>query len=381
MADGDIATVAVAFARRLRDAGLDIPLDRATTFAEAVAAVGTDQRSPVYWAGRATLLRRPEDAAIYDRWFAAFFDGDDAAALAAAAASASAADEPEPVPVTLATDHETLADDARPSGDDGPFLTLRHSAHEVLRHKDFASLSPAELDEARRLMADARLAGSLRRSRRRRPSRRGRGRPDVRRTLRGAVRRGGDVVAWAATEHDLRPRRIVLLCDVSGSMEPYSRALLRFLQAAVSGPGRIEAFTLGTRLTRVTRELSSRDPESALRRVARAVPDWDGGTRLGDGLREFNDRWGVRGLARGAVVVVLSDGWDRGDPNAVAEQMARLRRVAHEIVWVNPLKVTPGYAPLARGMAAALPYVDHFVEGHSLASLESLAAIIEGRRQ
>jgi uncharacterized protein len=163
---------------------------------------------------------------------------------------------------------------------------------------------------------------------------------------------------------------------VSGSMEPYARALVRFLHTAVVGRGRVEAFALGTQLTRITRELSSRDPDDALAAAARRVHDWSGGTRLGEGLREFNDRWGVRGMARGAVVVILSDGWDRGDPEVLGEQMARLARVAHRVVWVNPLKATPEYAPLARGMAAALPYVDEFVEGHSVAALENLVDVI-----
>jgi len=168
----------------------------------------------------------------------------------------------------------------------------------------------------------------------------------------------------------------VLLVDVSGSMEPYARSLLRFLHVAVMGKGKVEAFALGTRLTRLTRELSRHDPDSALAAAAGAVPDWSGGTRLGQGLRAFNDRYGVRGMARGAIVVILSDGWDRGEPEELAEEMTRLHRVAHRVVWVNPLKATPGYAPLARGMAAALPYVDNFVEGHSLASLEALAEVI-----
>ena len=159
-------------------------------------------------------------------------------------------------------------------------------------------------------------------------------------------------------------------------MEPYSRAFVRFLHAAVVGRGRVDAFALGTRVTRVTRELSSRDPDAAIRAAADRVVDWAGGTRLGECLRTFNDAWGVRGLARGAVVVILSDGWDRGDAALLAEQMERLGRVAHRIVWVNPLKASPGYAPLARGMAAALPHVDEFVEGHSLAALEELAAVI-----
>jgi uncharacterized protein with von Willebrand factor type A (vWA) domain len=159
-------------------------------------------------------------------------------------------------------------------------------------------------------------------------------------------------------------------------MEPYARALVRFLHTVVVARGQVEAFALGTRLTRITRELSSRDPDVALAAAARQVVDWSGGTRLGAGLRTFNDEWGIRGLARGAVVVVISDGWERGGADLLAEQMARLARVAHRIVWVNPLKATPGYAPLAAGMAAALPYVDEFVEGHSLASLEELGEVI-----
>jgi uncharacterized protein with von Willebrand factor type A (vWA) domain len=170
----------------------------------------------------------------------------------------------------------------------------------------------------------------------------------------------------------------VLLLDISGSMEPYARALLRFVQAAVAGRQKVEAFAIGTRLTRVTRELGARDPDKALRLASHRVQDWSGGTRLGDCLREFNDQWGVRGMARGAIVVVLSDGWDRGDPDVLAEQMRRLQRVSHRTIWVNPLKVTPGYAPLARGMAAAMPFIDRFVEGHSLDAMEQLAREIGG---
>jgi uncharacterized protein len=172
----------------------------------------------------------------------------------------------------------------------------------------------------------------------------------------------------------------VLLVDVSGSMEPYARALLRFAHAAVSarGTGAVEVFTLGTRITRITRPLSWRDPDTALAEAGAVVEDWSGGTRLGAGLALFNDRWGIRGMARGAVVVILSDGWDRGDPAELAAQMARLARVAQRVVWVNPLKASAGYAPLARGMAAALPYVDEFVEGHSMGALEELARVIGG---
>ena len=173
-----------------------------------------------------------------------------------------------------------------------------------------------------------------------------------------------------------RHRRIVLLLDVSGSMEVYARALVRFAHASVVGRGQVEAFTLGTRCTRITRELRSRDPDAAQRAAAGAVADWSGGTRLGEGLQAFNDGWGLRGMARGATVVILSDGWDRGAPYLLAEQVQRLHRVTHRLVWVNPLKAGAGFTPTARGMAAALPHLDALVEGHSLAALDELAAVL-----
>jgi uncharacterized protein len=363
--------IAVAFARVLRGAGLDVPVGRAVTFAQALTITGVDRSGPVYWAGRTTLLGRPEDIPAYDRAFDAFWRQRLGFLIA----------KTPPVELTIVLDTEeedsgAAEGDEEPAEPEGPTLVVRWSRQEVLRHKDFAAYSHAEFEEARRLMADLRLHGALRRSRRRRPSRKAEGRPDLRRTVRRSLRSGGEPIRRAFSEAGERPRRIVLICDVSGSMEPYSRALVRFLHAAVVGRGRIEAFALGTRLTRITRELSSRDPDAALSRAARSVPDWSGGTRLGEGLRDFNDQWGVRGTARGSVVVILSDGWDRGDPALLAEQMQRLQRVAYRTVWVNPLKASPGYAPLAAGMAAALPYVDEFVEGHSLDSLQKLAEVI-----
>ncbi len=240
----------------------------------------------------------------------------------------------------------------------------------------FADYSDDELEESRRLMAQMRLGGADRPSRRRRPHRGVVGPLDMRRTVRRALRSGGEPLSLARTRRGTRPRRLVLLLDVSGSMEPYARALIRFVHATVAGRRRVEAFALGTRLTRLTRELSTRDPDRALLAAGLAVEDWSGGTRLGDGLRVFNDEWGCRGMARGAIVVILSDGWDRGDPADMAEQMTRLSLVAHRVVWVNPLKASPGYQPLARGMAAALPHVDDFVEGHCLDSLEELADVM-----
>jgi uncharacterized protein with von Willebrand factor type A (vWA) domain len=366
----EVERMAVAFARILRGTGVDVPVGRAVTFARALALTGVDRSGPVYWAGRTTLLGRPEDIPAYDRTFDAFWRGRFGIAIARAT-------PPVELTIVLDTEDESEAGEGEePVEPEGPTLVVRWSRQEVLRHKDFAAYTHAEFEEARRLMADLRLHGALRRSRRRRPSRKAEGRPDLRRTVRRSLRSGGEPIRRAFSEAGERPRRIILICDVSGSMEPYSRALVRFLHAAVVGRGRIEAFALGTRLTRITRELSSRDPDAALAKAARSVPDWSGGTRLGEGLRAFNDHWGVRGMARGSIVVILSDGWDRGDPALLAEQMQRLQRVAYRTVWVNPLKASPGYAPLAAGMAAALPYVDEFVEGHSLDSLRTLAEVI-----
>lgn len=371
-ADDQPARIAAAFATVLRRAGIEVHVGALLTFVDALGRVGIDDRHAVYWAGRATLVNRPEDIPPFDNAFAAFWLQREGVARLVE----------QPVPVVLATDDEEDDDVAAEHENHvapDRTITVRYSPVEILRHKDFAAYSHAEFDEARRLMADLRLKGSMQRTRRlRRSQRANRGPTDLRRTVHKALRTDGEVTRRAFLEPGQRPRRIVLLCDVSGSMESYSRALLRFLHAAVAGraKGRVEAFALGTRLTRLTRELSSHDPDAALAAAARSVHDWSGGTRLGEVLREFNDRWGVRGMARGAIVVVLSDGWDRGEPAALAEQMARLHRVAHRVVWVNPLKASPGYAPLARGMAAALPYVDEFVEGHSLASLEELAEVI-----
>ncbi len=361
--------VAVAFARVLRGSGLEISVGSTIEFARAIERVGLATRGGVYWSGRATLVRRPEDIAAYDRAFAVFWtDG----------GPANVDDTDEPIREATAAFDVELPD---PDAEDGtpevrPSVTVRWSPAETLRDRDFASYTAAEFEQARRLMADLRLTGARRPSRRRKPTSRTHGSPDLRRTIRRSLRAGGEAAPPAFHTTGTRSRPLVLLLDVSGSMEPYARAFVRFVHAAVVSRTRVEAFALGTRLTRVTRELQSRDPDAAIRAAAERVVDWAGGTRLGDGLRAFNDSWGVRGVARGATIVILSDGWDRGDPGALAEQMARLARVAYKIVWVNPLKASPGYAPLAQGMAAALPFVDVFVEGHSLAAMEELAAVI-----
>lgn len=362
----DPSVAAVAFVRLLRQAGLDVPVDATARFVEALDVVDVADPDDVYWSARATLVRREDDVHVFDLVFAGYFGG-------------KTIELEPPLPpetVTLAIDDPDAADGGDETIDGDDSIQVRFSHLETLRRADFATLDERELAEAWALVERIRLTGAPRRSRRRYPA--VRGRVDLRRSVRAALRTGGEPIHRATTGPGERFRRVVLLVDVSGSMEPYARALLRFAHAAVSARSRIDAFAMGTRLTRLTRELSRRDPDDALAHAAAAIEDFSGGTRLGDGLRAFNDEWGVRGMARGAVVVILSDGWDRGDPDAFAEQMQRLARVAHRIVWVNPLKATPGYAPLARGMAAALPHVDAFVEGHSVDALERLSAVLAG---
>jgi uncharacterized protein with von Willebrand factor type A (vWA) domain len=358
---------AVAFGRILRGAGLHVGTDRLVEFARALEELDAGRRDDVYWAGRITLLSRPEEIETYDRAFELFWDkGANAKAL-----SRPKARFPMPQP-----DRSVMPPKKTVEKDEGgeEAVRLRYSPVEVLRTKDFALYSPEEFSELYRLLADLRLSGALKRSRRLEPAHRGR--HDPRRTLRGAMRTGGEAVRHRFRKARVRSRRVVLLCDVSGSMASYSRALLRFLHAGVISTSRLEAFSMGTRLTRITKELATRDPDHALRQAAGAVKDISGGTRLGDVMKEFVDRWGQRGMARGAVVVILSDGWDRGDVGVLTEQMQRLSRLAYRVIWVNPLKSAPGYQPLAAGMAAALPYVDVFLSGHNFESLEELADAI-----
>ncbi len=367
----DPIDVAVGFAGALRRAGLEVSLSSALLYAEALSVCDVSSRSSLYWAGRCSLVHRFEDVAVYDAVFGSFWLGEALKTVG----DATALSVPLILQIDDGDDDPGVEDEQQP-GTDSDVITVRYSATETLAAKDFADYSDEELEEARRLMTRLRFAGPTRPSRRLEPARGCRGQLDVRRTVRAAMRAGGETVHMARRVTGHRSRRLVLLLDVSGSMERYARALLRLLHAAVTGRSRVEAFALGTRLTRLTRELSSRDPDQAMRAASASVLDWSGGTRLGAGLRSFNDEWGCRGMARGALVVILSDGWDRGDPADMSEQMQRLARVADRVVWVNPLKASTGYAPLARGMAAALPHVDDFVDGHNLESLERLAELV-----
>ncbi|NBY45850.1 MAG: VWA domain-containing protein [Acidimicrobiia bacterium] len=363
--------MAVAFARILRGAGIDVPLDSVIIFVSALSKVGLENRDDVYWAAYATLIRRHEDSQIFDRAFAIFWDQ--------LAAVDTAAYEQQTESVTLLIDSEDANNDdqnAAQVDEDENTLTLRFSSVETLREKDFAAYSETELREAEQFMSRLKLAGPPKRSLRLQKANRKGSRHDIRRTMRAVLQNDGEPIERYWREPSTKLRRLVVLLDISGSMEPYARALLRFMHAAVVGRQRVEAFTLGTRLTRITRELANRDPDRALARTSAQVSDWSGGTRLGECLQNFNDNWGVGSLARGSIFVILSDGWDRGEPQVLAEQMSRLKRVAYRVIWVNPLKVSPGYAPLARGMAAAMPYIDDFVEGHSLDALRELTEVI-----
>jgi uncharacterized protein with von Willebrand factor type A (vWA) domain len=356
---------AVAFARVLRGAGVQVTTGSMAQYVAALDAVGLDDRDPVYWAGRATLVHRPEDIPTYDAAFSVFWDRSGREIVL---------DRSQNDVIEVVTDD--LDAEEPPEGDEAPAgrtLEVRWSPAEILRHQDLAAVTDAERAELLRLLDALRFSGARRRARRRAPG--PSGRRDMRRRVARAMRSGGEPLQLEWSAPGTRTRRVVLLVDVSGSMAPYARALLRFAHAAVLARRNVEVFAMGTRLTRLTRHLASHDPDAALAHATEAVVDFSGGTRLGDAVGEFADRWGVRGMARGAVIVVLSDGWDRGDASVLGEHMARIARVAHRVVWVNPLKASPGYAPLAAGMAAALPHVDDFLEGHSVASLAELAEV------
>ena len=353
----------VAFTRTVRHSGVAVTADRAQAFLRATSFADAGDRRGVFWAGCATLCSSPEDLERYDVAFRAWF-------------SAEGPPVPRGEPATRSVQRASLVPEAS-AGEDGEDQVVRAlaSANEVLRHRDIAQLSEAERRSLATLFAGLRVDPPRRRSPRRGPSHRGE--IDPRRTLREQLRRAGEPGPLSHRRPRTRARRIVLLVDVSGSMEPYADSLLRLghrMSHAV--PGRVEVFTIGTRLTRVTTALRLRDPEAAIRAAGQSVPDWSGGTRLGESIRAFSARWGQRGMARGSVVVIASDGWERGDPRLLGEQVARLQRLAHAVVWMNPHRGKAGYLPVQGGIAAALPYVDHLVAGHSLASFASLLKVV-----
>ena len=382
---GALVEPLVAFGGELRRRGLDVGPGRVESAVRAVACVEGREMDETYWALRCALLSRREDAEAFDEAFAAFWRGTPVPGMQLEQElprrSALERREPRPASRTRARTARAPTGRSRPTaGRSWPAQTMRWASGsariERLREMDFREWGPEELAAARPYMD--RIARTLprRRSRRRRSGARG---PliDRRATLRHAMRTEGHPLELMRLERRTAPRRMLLLVDVSGSMEAYARPLIVFCQAVRQASTRVEAFAFGTRLTRLTRELGERDPERAMRRAARAVPDWAGGTRIGENLHALNAAWGARGVTRGAVVIVFSDGWERGEVSLLDQEMERLHRAARTVVWVNPLAGEPGYEPLAAGMAAALPHVDRFLPGHDLASLEHLAEILD----
>jgi uncharacterized protein len=360
----------VGFTRALHDAGLAVGPDQALVYCRAGALLDLSTAEDLYWAGRACLVTRHEDLPVYDLVFDRYFGG----RRPSMALTVSGSLPPAPA----LTDGQPVARRGAWSEDqdDGATAGARASHTELLRHKHFGDCTPEELAVLRVLMGRLRLDPPRRRTRRTRPDRRGADR-DIRRTIRRSLRTHGELLhpAWRAPRE--QARRVIWLLDVSGSMTAYSRALLQLAHSASSSPGTpTEVFCFGTRLTRITRQLRQRNPDRALAQAAEAVMDWEGGTRIGESIGAFTRGWGRPGMARGAVVVICSDGLERGEPALLGTEMARLARLDHRIVWVNPLKGDPRYEPLARGMRAALPFVDVFVSGHDLASLEGLAALL-----
>jgi uncharacterized protein with von Willebrand factor type A (vWA) domain len=363
IAGRDVAATMIGFARTLRVAGVDASTDRVQMMLTALDHLDVTNAKDAYWAGRFCLCSNPDDVARYDAAFLAYFGGE------VPKFGGGIPGQVITKVVSMGASKDGSEGDEEGEEEEAPVASVASEA-EILRGKDIALLTDEERDDVRRLLARLDPMGPSRRSLRYAPARHGG--VDARRTVRAMLRRGGEVQEVLRREHEPRPRRIVLLIDVSGSMEPYADVLLRFAHVVTRRRPDVEVFTIGTRLTRVTRQMRQRDPDAALRAVAHAVPDWSGGTRLGELMKAFLDRWGQRGTARGAVVVIASDGWERGDATLLGEQMARLHRLAYRVVWVNPHRGKEGYQPITAGMSAALPFVDALVAGHTLEAFEEL---------
>jgi uncharacterized protein len=365
MAESPFVAVLVGFGRALRAAGLPVGTGDVQTLCAAMAPLDPTDLVDLYWAGRTTLVTRRDDIPVYDEVFRAFFLGiaatrEDVVALAATPSGATA----QSVFVVPATEPGEDREDAARLG-------LAASTVDVLRTRSFADCTAEELAALRRIMARIRVTPPRRRTRRTVAATRGRT-PDLRATVRKSLRTNGELVRLAWRQRRVRPRPLVLVLDVSGSMADYSRALLQFAHTTRRAARRVEVFCFGTRLTRITGSLRTRRPDEALRRAADDVVDWAGGTRIGDSLDAFVRDWGRRGMCRGGIVVICSDGLDRGDPQVLDTALARLSRLCHRVVWLNP------HAAGARslGMAIAEPYVDEVLSGHDLASLERFATLL-----
>ena len=359
--------ILLGFTRALRAAGMPVSADREQTYLRAVATVGLHDQAATYWAGRATLCASPSDLVRHDQVYTAWFSG-----------YRSTPKAPRPQPVVVASE---LPRDDREGGEadaaETEAVRAMASEAEILRHRDIAETSAGERGRLATMFATLPTARPRRRAHRHLPARTGG--LDARRTLRAELRNLGEPSRLHWRRRTTRPRRIVLLLDISGSMSGYADALLRLAHHVGRGESPTEVFTLGTRVTHITRALRQPDADRAIIAAGEMIPDWSGGTRLADGMRVFLSRWGRRGMARGAVVVIASDGWERGDPADLGHQLRALRRLAHRVVWVNPHRGRPGYEPVQGGIIAALPHCDAFVAGHSLAAFAHVIDEVNSR--
>lgn len=370
------------FGRLLRRLGLDVTPARMVDLVHALEHVNVGNRDDFYFTLRSLLVHRHEDLPLFDRAFELFWKRRSEIESELGDITTEQAQE-----VLAAPPGATTAADGEPDEDEIEQLVLEitktYSQQERLRQKDFGDLTPEETEDARRLIQELAWKLGQRRTRRFRP---GRGaRPDLRRSLRRNLRYGGEMLVLPRRERKRQPRPLVVLADVSGSMERYTQLLLLFVHSlSAELTQHVESFVFSTRLTRITHQLRSGNLERALHDVSHSVNDWSGGTRIGEALRTFNFRWGRRVLNRGAVVLLISDGWDRGDPEMLGQEVARLQRTCYRLIWLNPLLGSQRYEPLTRGLQAALPYVDDFLPVHNLASLEELAehlAQLSGQRE
>ncbi len=365
-----IVRLLVRFGGELRAAGLAVGSGDVMSYCAAMTELDPADLADLYWAGRTVLVCRRDDISVYDRVFRRFFlgDGDESAELLQLSAAASQVSQSALVVPATEPESDELSEEALGG--------LMASDADTLRHRSFAACTPAELAAVRRIMARIRLTPPRRRTRRTAPARRGSA-PDLRRMVRRSMRMHGEPAELCWRARKARPRPLILILDVSGSMADYSRNLLQFAYSARRAAARVEVFCFGTRLTRITRELDHRRPDDALARAARTVFDWDGGTRIGASLESFVREWGRRGLCRGGIVVICSDGLDRGDPATLAAAMERLSRLSYRIIWLNPHKGTdPAFRPSTLGMMVAAPHIDLLLSGHNLSSLEELAALL-----
>ena len=362
----------VNFADELRAAGLAVGSGDVLVYCSAAGRLDPADLVDLYWAGRITLVNRRDDIAKYDEVFRRFFleaTGAEEDVLTLMLRASEQAQGALAIPAT---------EPGRREQDDEAILGWMASEVDVLKHKSFAACTPSELVALRRIMARIRLTPPRRRTRRSTPARTG-SRPDPRRTVRESMRMHGEPARLYWRKRKVRLRPLILILDISGSMADYSRNLLQFAHSAKRSAGRVEVFCFGTRLTRVTGAMDCRRPDEALERAARAAFDWDGGTRIGDCLDAFVRGWARRGLCRGGIVVICSDGLDRGDPAVLAAAMERLSLLSHRVVWLNPHKGDdPGFRPSTLGMIVAAPHIDLLLSGHDLSSLEKLAALLPG---